>query len=172
MKKLNTKELVYMSTLISLHILFTELISIRLPMVEIGFGFIPLAVIGILFGGLYTGMAMAISDGVGSMLFPPVGGWFYGFTISDIITGLLYGNFLYKIGSDGKKQQLIKIAMLVLIVNLGINLTMNTYWLTILLSKGMLVLLPARVIKTIMIIPIQFIIIRIVINKVKTLKVN
>ena len=56
----------------------------------------------------------------------PVGAYFPGFTLSAFLDGAVYGAVFRK--GIGKKQ----ILLAVLIVQLGISLLLNTFWLTVL----------------------------------------
>ena len=60
--KLNTKNLIFLAFLIAfliaLEIILTRFLSINTPIVRIGFGFLPVAMAGILFGPLWAGLAL------------------------------------------------------------------------------------------------------------------
>ena len=158
-KNQNTSRLVTIAFLIAIEIILTRFLSISTPILRIGFGFLPVAMIGILYGPLWAGMAYAIGDILGAMLFPS-GPFFPGFTVSAFLTGLVYGFILY-----GKpitwKRVLIASSIVCILINLGLD----TLWLTILMNKGILALIPARIIKTAVMLPIQVIMIPIVWNR-------
>ncbi len=171
---MNTKKLVLMSLLIALHIVLAEGLAIRLLDIKISFSFIPMAIMAMLFGPIYTALGMVISDVLGLIIFPPAGPPFIGFTISSGITGFIYGFFLYMKKPSSKKVYLIKIICVSLLVNLGVNSILNTYWLTF-FGQAFWATLPVRVVKNIIFIFIQTAVIYLIypyINYNKILGIN
>ena len=64
-QKSNTKRLVVLAFLIALEIILTRFCSIQTPIVRIGFGFLPVAMMGILYGPIWAGIGYAIGDLLG-----------------------------------------------------------------------------------------------------------
>ncbi|MGM9532761.1 folate family ECF transporter S component, partial [Intestinibacter sp.] len=95
MKNNNVKKLVEISLLIALEIILTRFCSINTPIVRIGFGFLPIATIAMMYGPLSAGIAYAIGDILGMMIFPS-SSFFPGFTLTAFLTGVAYGLVLYK----------------------------------------------------------------------------
>ena len=83
----------------------------------------------------------ALADILGSLIFP-TGAYFPGFTVSACLTGIIYSLFLHK-----RKVTVGTSLAAVITVVLGINLLVNTFWLTIILGKGYMAMLPARFVK-------------------------
>lgn len=155
----NTQKLVITAFFIALEIILTRFCSINTDIIRIGFGFLPVAVIGILFGPLWAGAAYAVGDILGMMIFP-TGSFFPGFTLTAFLTGTIYGIFLHR-----KTPSFKTIILPVLIICLGINLFLDTLWLSILFGQGYLALFPARIIKCVVMIPVQLILIKLVWEK-------
>ncbi|MGY3724159.1 folate family ECF transporter S component [Granulicatella balaenopterae] len=118
------------------------------PSIEVRFQALPIAVAGALFGPGIGASVAGVSDIVG-VLIRPSGPFFPGFTISAMLTGMVYGLFLYK-----KPKSISRILLCQLLISLVINLLLNTYWLSLLIGKGYWALLPGRVIKEVMMFPI------------------
>lgn len=156
MKNNNVKKLVEISLLIALEVILTRFCSINTPILRIGFGFLPIAIIAMMHGPLSAGVAYAIGDLLGMMIFPS-GSYFPGFTLTAFLTGVVYGLVLYK-----KPKTWPRIILAVCIVCLGINLCLDTVWLHILMGQGYLALLPTRILKVAVMIPIQTILIGLV----------
>ena len=95
------------------------------------------------------------------MLLFPTGSFFPGFTITAFLTGIVYGVFLYN-----KPKTWPRIIGAVLTVCLVINLGLDTLWLSILMGKGYIALLPTRIMKAVLMIPVQTFIIGIIWKKV------
>lgn len=148
-KRTNTERLVVIAILIALEVILTRFVAISTPMLRIGFGFLPMVIVAVYYGPIWAASAYTLADILGSLLFP-TGAYFPGFTISACVTGLIYGFFLYHRKITWKNSLLA-----VCIVLIGINLLLNTLWLTIILGKGYMALLPARVIKEVICIPID-----------------
>ncbi len=158
-KKLNTKVITEIGLLISLQVILTRFMSIHTPIVRIGFGFLPLALTSILYGPWMGGIAAAIADLIGFALFP-TGTYFPGFTLTAFLTGFTHGILFHN-----KPKSHKRLLLSVLIVCIVLNLVLDTLWLSILIDKGYMALLPPRIIKTFIMIPVQFIIIGLVWDK-------
>ncbi|MFV0440027.1 MAG: folate family ECF transporter S component [Lachnospirales bacterium] len=148
---MTTKKLVLLSLLIALHVILSEFLAIRLPLLKIGFSFVPLSIMAMLMGPIYTCIGIVLSDIIGLLLFPPAAPPFWGFTLSSGLTGFIYGYFLYKKGIEpiDKKKYVLKIIIACAMVSFLVNSTLNTYWLTILYGDSFLAILPVRLAKNI-----------------------
>lgn len=155
-KNQNTTRLIVIAFLIAIEIILTRFLSINTPILRIGFGFLPVAMIGILYGPLWAGAAYAVGDFLGVMLFPTAP-FFPGFTVSAFLTGLVFGLVLYQKPVTWKRV-LIASSIVCIVINLGLD----TFWLSIIMSKGVLALIPARIIKTAIMLPIQVVMIPLV----------
>ena len=158
--KFDVKKLIQISLLIAIEVILTRFCSIQTPIVRIGFGFLPIAIIAIMYGPLSGGIAYAVGDLLGMMLFPS-GSYFPGFTLTAFLTGIVYGVFLYN-----KPITWPRIVGAVLTVCLVLNLGLDTYWLSILMGKGYVALLPTRIMKAALMVPIQTLITGIIWKKV------
>ncbi|NLD18643.1 MAG: folate family ECF transporter S component [Clostridiales bacterium] len=159
-KNTTTSRLVIMAFLIALEIILTRFCSINTPILRIGFGFLPIAIMGIKFGPWWAGMGYAVGDILGMLIFP-TGAYFPGFTLTAFLTGMVYGLFLYRKPVTWKRG-----LPAVIIIIFGLNLFLDTLWLSILMGNGFIALLPARIIKCFVMLPIQLILIPLVWNLV------
>ena len=136
MKNNSVKKLVEISLLIALEVILTRFCSINTATLRIGFGFLPIAIIAMMYGPLSAGVAYALGDLLGMMIFPN-GSYFPGFTLTAFLTGVIYGLVLYR-----KPKTWPRIILAACIVCLGMNLCLDTAWLHILMGQGYLALLP------------------------------
>jgi ECF transporter S component (folate family) len=116
---------------------------------KISFVFLPNEFIYFLFGpavGAIFGAAMDILN----FIIKPMGDYFFGFTLSGILTGLLYGFILYK-----KPVSLVRIFITTLIRVILIDILLNTYWLTILQGYNYTAMLPVRAVKNFIMLPVE-----------------
>lgn len=153
----NVKKMVYLSLFIALEVVLTRFLSIQTPIIRIGFGFLPVAISAMMFGPLPAGIAAALADIIGMMLFPSGGAYFPGFTLTAFLTGAIFGVFLFN-----KPKSLLRISVAVIIISLFVNLGLDTLWLKMITGKGYLALMPVRITKCIAIIPIEIPMIKLV----------
>ncbi|MFV0496968.1 MAG: folate family ECF transporter S component [Candidatus Fimivivens sp.] len=140
--------------LIALQIVLSRFLSISTPIVKIGFSFIPLSMVAMLYGPFYATAGAAIADIIGAVLFP-IGVYFPGFTLTAALTGLTYGLILYQ-----KPKSWGRILLAVLIIGGVLHLGLNTFWLQMTTGKAYMALLVPRIIKTIAMVPIKVLLIR------------
>jgi ECF transporter S component (folate family) len=151
----NLKKIIYLSLFIAMEVIFTRFLSIQTPIVRIGFGFLPIAIAAMMFGPIYGGIMAGVADVLGMMLFPSGGAFFPGFTISACLSGVIYGVLLYQ-----KPKTWIRITMAVVTLTIIITLGLNSIWLAMLTGQGIWAILPTRILKAIIMIPIQIIVIQ------------
>ena len=146
--------LVRVAVCVAIQVVLARFLAITTPVLRISFEFIPAALVALLYGPWWAMGASACADLLGALLFP-TGAYFPGFTLSAALTGLAFGLFLYPCRKDWKH-----VLPPVLISTLLVNICLGTYWLTLLLDKGFLVMLPGRITKNIIMIPVEAIVIR------------
>jgi len=160
-KNNKTVKLVTIAFFIAMEIILTRYLSVDVAgIARIGFGFLPVAMIAIIYGPWWAGGAYALGDVLGMLVFPK-GAFFPGFTLSAFLTGMLFGLILYKKDITWKRTIIASV-----IIVTCIDLMLNTYWLHILMGQGYLAMLPLRITKCVFEIPVQVILIPIVWNKV------
>jgi ECF transporter S component (folate family) len=141
-----------------MEIILTRVFKIETPTLRMSFGFIAVAIMGMLYGPLYAGFAAAIADFTGAtMVF---GSAYPGLTVTAFLIGVVYGLFLHK-----HPIKFWRICVAVTIVIIGLNLILDTFWLSILHNRGILALLPERIFRTIVMLPIQIICIRFIASR-------
>lgn len=122
------------------------------PYIRIGFASIPNRLVDAIFGpvvGAIFGGALDIIKFVNK----PTGPYFFGFTLDAMLGGFIFGSINYKRPLSFKRIMIAEFLNKA-IVNCGFN----TLWITILYGKSFSVLLPARVIKNLIMWPIDSII--------------
>ncbi|MEG0267548.1 MAG: folate family ECF transporter S component [Carnobacterium sp.] len=148
--KFDARSISVIGLLMGLEIILTRFVAIETPIVRIGFGFLPVAIIAMLYGPWIAGTAAAMTDFMGIMLFPKVALYFPGFTLSAFLVGVIYGLVLYK-----KPKTLERVIVAVLLTTLFVHLGLNTLWLKIILDKAIYVIFPARVVQNLILAPIN-----------------
>ena len=124
-KQLSVAErIAYVSLLVALQVVLGNLAQIALFTKQIHFGFLPIALAGILLGAPEAMLVGGLGDFFGAHLFP-AGAYFPGFTLSNVIVGLLYGFILHR-----QKVCIWRIAAAVVAASVC-YLFLNSYWLSI-----------------------------------------
>ena len=117
--------------------------------IKIGFAYIANELTGMMFGPVVGSVMGGLADLV-KYLVKPTGPFFPGFTISGFLGGLIYGIVLYK-----RPLSIRRIIVANGLVTVLINLLLNTYWLTLLYGNTFVALFPARIVKQIIMMPIE-----------------
>lgn len=159
----NLKKTRVLCTAAILAALFVVLYSIKLnlaPELRITFTFIPLALAGWLLGPVPAMLVGLIGDVIGCIIFP-AGPYFPGFTLTKIVSGLIYGVFLYRTGS---RKHTLYVSGAVIFTNILANVVMNSLWLSMLYGKAWSVYAASHLVKNILASPIEIIILLILIK--------
>jgi len=137
----HTKTVVLCGLLAALAIVLSMVASIQLgPYIKIGFSGLPNRIVEFLFGpavGCLFGGALDLLKYV----LKPDGPFFFGFTFNAMLSGLIYGTLLYRRPVSIKR----------IVINCGLN----TLWISMLYGKGFIALLGPRVIKNVIMLPID-----------------
>ena len=156
------KSLPTMATAAMMVALFVVLYTVKIPLAlesRVSLTFIPVAVSAYLLGPVPAMIVGGIGDILGCMLFPS-GPYFPGFTISAMLSGLIYGVFFYRHTDKIKLRIILAKLVIILFVNIGLN----TLWLSIMYHKAFMFYLAARAAKNIIVFPFQVIVMMIVVD--------
>lgn len=135
----NTRKLVYMAMFIAIEIILTRVVSLMPSNItRISLSFIIYAFAGHMFGPLFSLTSALIGDLVGAILFPPIGGFFPGFTLSAAVSGFLFGFIKLE------KGQFKRLFIILILNTLIVDFIFNTLWLNILTNTPFMVLLYGR----------------------------
>lgn len=128
------------------------------PIIEIRFGSFPVKIAGHLNGPMIGAIVGIISD-IGGYIIKPTGPFFIGFTISSMVTGLIFG-FCLNVDKPSTRRIFIAEVLNTLIV----GMVLNSLWLSILYGKGIIAVILSRLIKEIVMLPINTAILVVLIN--------
>lgn len=120
--------------------------------IRVSFYILPQQVVCYLYGPA-TGILFGILSDILRFIIKPSGPFFPGFTISSMLYGIIYGFFLYK-----SKLTYKRLIISHLLSSICINMLLNTYWLSVLYVQSYSVLLPVRILKELLILPIEILI--------------
>ncbi len=131
---------------------------------RIGFGFMTQPIIAIFFGPLVACVTGIIQDII-SLLLRPTGPYNPIYSLSIGISAIMYGMMLYK-----KNPSFMRILLTKLLVIIVGNIIFNSIALAPTVGSGLIGILPSRLLKNIILFPIQTVIVYIVLKFVKKLK--
>ena len=123
------------------------------PYIRIGFSEIPTLVSGTLFGPVIGAVFGAVLDIIRFFVTPQSGAFFPGFTLSSALLGMVYGLILYK-----KEITWVRVLFAELTRKIFINIGLNSLWLKIMYDQAVMAMLPARMIKNLIMLPIDVVI--------------
>lgn len=111
---------------------------------------------GIVLGPVPAMLVGSIGDILGYFLNPGGGAYFFGFTVSAMLGGLIYGMCLYKCTA---KRAIWRIILSVFLITFFVNIILNTYWLSVMYGKASQFFAAARIIKNFAVFPLHVIVI-------------
>lgn len=116
---------------------------------RVGFGFITAPAAAFLFGP-FVGGAVALLSDIVSFIIKPTGAFLFTYTLNTGIAGMIYGMFLYR-----KNLTFGRVLLCKLTVILAVNIILNSIALAPTAANGLIGIFPARLIKNIILLPIQ-----------------
>ena len=169
-RRFDVQTVVKAGFLVAISIVITRFFYIMLPIggvsgLRITFGELPIMIAGFLFGPIIGGLTGIAADLIG-VLINPMGPYFPGFTFSSMMWGVIPGLVMI-ISGNGRSFSLKKTMTSVTISYLLISLVLNTLWLSMLYSSAFIVLLPPRILVSVISIPIMGLILNTLLNRLK-----
>ncbi len=128
--KLNVEKITIAAMLVALQVILGNVLQVPLLEKQYNFGFVPIAAAGALLGAPFAMIVGGLGDLLGSLLFPQ-GAYFPGFTLTNVLVGLVCGLVLHR-----KKPSIIRCIIAVTLSLAVINLFLNSLWLSILYSSN------------------------------------
>lgn len=116
---------------------------------RIGFDWIPSRIVDFMFGPVVGTLFGAVMDVVKHFL-KPMGSFDFRFTLVPMVGGLVYGLLLYK-----KPISLKRVFLGKLFETVVLHILVNTYLISTVMGKGFLAILPARLIKNAISLPLE-----------------
>lgn len=118
-------------------------------LLKISFSFLATGLSGYLYGPLVAGFAGAVVD-VATYLIRPDGAYFFGFTLSAFLEGVIYGLWFYR-----RPLKLWRVLGACFTAAVVVSLILNPIWLYMLLGTPYWAQLPLRLLKNGLLLPIH-----------------
>ncbi len=145
-----TKNIVLCGLLAALAVVLGMVASIDIgPYIRIGFSGLPNRIVECLFGPVVGSLFGGMLD-VLKFILKPTGPFFFGFTFNAMVAGIIYGSILYR-----KPVTIVRILAAEFLTKLIVNCLLNTLWISMLYGKGFFAILPLRVLKNAIMLPID-----------------
>lgn len=122
-------KIILTSILIALNIILERFLAYSVWNNTVSFGFITVAFAACYLGTPYAMAVAGLGDLIGAII-KPFGPYFVGFTITNLLVGLILGLFLRK------NANLLKIGLAIISSKIVCSLILNTIWISILYRDG------------------------------------
>jgi ECF transporter S component (folate family) len=143
------KKTMVMALMVALSIVLERFLGYNDRVLSVSFSYLPIALTGMLFGPIPAATVSGLADALGALMFPS-GPFDIRFTLIALVKGALYGVFLY--GVQGNRYRIILAQVLVTLIA---HLTLNTLVISTIIGKGFFVILPLRLVKNLLFLPIE-----------------
>lgn len=172
----STRNLVLCAMMAALAIVLSYTTSFYItPTIKIGFSGLPNRLVDFMFGPVVGTIFGGIMD-VLKFLIKPDGGFFFGYTLTAMVGGFIYGLFYYRlqikkpldINVETETRTMLvwawikvnlKTILLIFIANALVkiicNIGLNTLWTSMMSGKAWLALIPSRLVKNLIQIPVD-----------------
>ena len=157
LKQVRTLTGVAMLLAMSVVISFTASVRVT-ETIKIGLGYLITALLGMLYGPFTAALAAGAGDLI-KYLLKPDGAYFFGFTLTAMLGGVVYGVFFYR-----EKCTIPRAIASKATVSLLLNCLLNTVWVSWLYGMPFFGALGPRVIKNLMALPFEIVLLYIVLN--------
>ncbi len=146
-----TQNLVLCGMMAALAVVLNYTTSIYItPTIRIGFSGLPNRIVEFLFGPAVGAIFGGMLDILKYLLKPEGGAYFFGYTFNVMVAGIIYGSILYR-----RPIKLWRVFIAELLTKVIVNCGLNTLWLSILNGNAFMAILPARMIKNCIMLPID-----------------
>lgn len=121
--------------------------------IRIGFGFVTVPVVSMMFGPL-VGCVMGMAQDILAYIIKPTGALLISITMTAGMTGIIYARAFHK-----KSITFLRVLLTQMVIIIFINIILNSIALAPTVASGLIGIIPSRVIKNIILLPIQSVII-------------
>lgn len=116
---------------------------------RIYFNYLITSLLSLICGPVVGVAAGFVRDTIGFFLDPSYG-YFFGYTVTAMASGLVYGLFFYR-----ARLSVVRIALCKAVINVFVNILMGSLWSAMLFQKGYLYYLSKSVVKNLLLLPAE-----------------
>lgn len=154
---ITTRKLIVCALMVAMIVVLTRLLGINTQILKINFAFIPVLIVAMCYGPVYCAIVCALADIIGTFLIP-TGAFNPLFTLVEVLAGLTYGLFLYRPCPIKKLRTVLISFFAAFTVHLVFSLCVNSLLLHWYFNIAYAVLLPTRLVKFAVLVPLQTIV--------------
>jgi ECF transporter S component (folate family) len=143
------KKTLIIALMVALSVVLERFLGYNDRVLSVSFSYLPIALAGMLYGILPAAIVSAVADAVGALLLPS-GPFDIRFTLIALLKGALYGTLLYK-----AQRNRYRIILSQVLVTLICHLALNTLVISTLIGKGFVAMLPLRLVKNLLFLPVE-----------------
>lgn len=157
-----TKSIALCGALIALYLVL-DLFGVKTLDNQVSLSFLAFALLGYYFGPVTATLAAIPADLLS--VFTQGQTPFFGFTISAMLTCLVFAIFFYR-----QEVKLWRIIAARIVINIGINSFLNALWLKMMFSKGYLVYFTGHITKNLMLLPFEIVLLWLILKAMQKIK--
>lgn len=149
------RQVTLIAILIAATIVLQRFLSFRTPIIQINFMFVPVMLAGMMLGWPGATFIATVSDLIGALLFPS-GSFFFGYTLTAFLMGLVAGICLYR--PDGvrlDKKFIVRLIICILLIAGVLNGGLNTVWVLMMTGDASRIVVPLRITKQLIMAPVM-----------------
>ncbi|GKX65077.1 folate family ECF transporter S component [Inconstantimicrobium mannanitabidum] len=159
--------LVTVGLLLAVKLALGLLLNIQITQfLRLSFDFLVMTIIGLLYGPTVGALSGGLSDII-NYLSNPRGPYFPGFTLSAIVGGILYGLILYKKKVTIKRCIVANVSVVIIV-----DIILNTIFLTMMYGYSITAILPLRIAKNLLLVPINVVMMNFILKLVEKIKLK
>lgn len=164
-KKKSSQQQIFMlcclALLCAMQIVFARWLVIPISTtMRISFSFIPVVIAARRFGVVGAVTVYGLGDLIGAFAFPTTGAYLPGFTVTAVVSGLIYGLFL------SKKGGAVRIVLSVLSSQILCSLLLNSFWLTYYYGSEFMPLVASRAVQCLIVGTVQIVFMLLFLEKI------
>lgn len=132
----NIKKILLAAFFLATAIVLDRFAAIRTPILTISFVFVPYMLCGMMLGPVYTILVCTLTDVIGAFAFP-TGPYYFGFTVTMVLVGAIYGFVLYKGRRKMSfKEFAIRAVIAITLVLFICHFLLNSTWLYLMMGDA------------------------------------
>ena len=149
------RRVILIAILIAAIIVLQRFLSFRTPILQVNFMFVPVMLAGMMLGWPGAAFVTTVADLIGALLFPS-GEFFFGYTLTAFLMGLVAGICLYRPnGVRLDKGFILRLIICILLIAGVLNGGLNTVWVLMMTGDASKIVVPVRIVKQLIMAPVM-----------------
>lgn len=151
------RKVTLIAILIAATIVLQRFLAFRTPIIQVNFMFVPVMLAGMMLGWPGATFVATVADLIGALLFPS-GSFFFGYTLTAMLTGFVAGICLYRpSGVRLDKNFIVRLIICILLIAGVLNGGLNTLWVLMMTGDASKIVVPVRIVKQLIMVPVMLV---------------